>query len=145
MSSPRKVLFICVHNSARSQMAEEYLRRFGGDRFEAASAGYEPTGINPFVLEVMKEDGFDLTGKGTTSIHDLQTRGMSFNEVITVCNRAQEKECPIFSGIVFSRHSWPFPDPESFTGSREEKLSQTRELRDIIRDRVRMYVDSHGV
>ncbi|MBN2109970.1 MAG: arsenate reductase ArsC [Methanosarcinaceae archaeon] len=135
-----KVLFICVHNSGRSQIAEEYLKRIGGDRFEVESAGYRPTSLHPLVLKVMEEDGFDLSGKKTQSTWDLFKEGRLFGYVITVCDREYEEECPLFSRP-FVQLNWPYPDPESFTGTDEEKLDQARILRDSIKTRIVQFVE----
>ncbi|MGM0770862.1 MAG: arsenate reductase ArsC [Halobacteriota archaeon] len=135
-----KVLFICTHNSGRSQMAEEYLNRIAGTNYEAESAGYEPSKINPLVLEVMKEDGFDLGDKKTRDAWDLFREGKFFNYVITVCDRANEEECPLFPKP-FNQLNWPFPDPESFAGSKEEKLNKTRSLRDSIKEKIQQFVE----
>ncbi len=134
------VLFVCVHNSARSQMAEAYLRRFAGDLFDVESAGLEPGELNPYVVEVLKEDGMDISGKATQSVVDLYTQGRTYTYVITVCDRRAEEKCPIFPGPV-NRISWPFPDPSAFTGTRKEILRGTREVRDQIRAQVRDFAD----
>ncbi|WP_370574247.1 arsenate reductase ArsC [Methanomethylovorans sp.] len=135
-----KVLFICVHNSARSQIAEEYLRRIEGDRFEVESAGLKPSSINPLVVEVMKEEGFDLRRKKTQAAWDLFRQGKLYSFVITVCDRKHEEECPIFPRP-FVQMNWPFPDPETFTGTDEEKMQQMRELRDSIKERIEQFVE----
>ncbi len=134
-----KLLFVCVHNSGRSQIAEEYLKRIAGDRFEAESAGLKPAGLNPLVQKVMEEEGFDLSGKKTRSTWDLFKEGRSYNYIITVCDRAYEKECPLFPKP-YVQLNWPFPDPGSFTGTGEEKLEQTRSLRDSIKARTEQFV-----
>ena len=135
-----KVLFICVHNSGRSQIAEEYLKMIGGDRFEVESAGYKPTSLNPLVLKVMEEGGFDLSKKKTQSAWDLFKEGKHFKYVITVCDRAHEEECPLFCKP-FVQLNWPYPDPETFTGTEEEKLNQARVLRDSIKARIEQFVE----
>lgn len=137
----RRVLFVCVHNSARSQMAEEYLRRFGGDLFEVESAGLEPGTLNPYVVEVMREEGMDISGKATRAVFDVYRAGRSYSAVITVCDREAEEKCPVFPGPV-QRLSWPFEDPSSFTGSREEILARTREIRDQVRARVLEFIQA---
>lgn len=136
-----KVLFICVHNSARSQMAEEFLRQVGGDKFEVCSAGFEPTEINPLVVEVMREEGIDLSEKKTQSVFDLYKEGKIFNYVITVCKKGTDEDCPIFPGIV-RRMNLPFEDPAKLEGSQEEKLVKTREIRDSIKDKVKNFVEA---
>ncbi|SKA89499.1 protein tyrosine phosphatase [Paucidesulfovibrio gracilis DSM 16080] len=131
-----RVLFICNHNSARSQMAEALLQRFGGEEFEVESAGLEPTQINPLVVEVMQEEGIDLSEKRTQSVFDLFRAGRLYDYVITVCDDEQEKKCPVFPGVA-NRWHWPFPDPAKVTGSHEEKLAQVRAIRESIKERVR--------
>jgi len=135
-----KVLFVCVHNSARSQMAEEYLRRVGKELFEVESAGFEPTSVNPLVIAAMEEDGFDLSTKKTQAVWNLFREGKYYNYVITVCDRTHEKECPIFPKP-FVQLKWSFPDPESFFGTDSEKMEQIRALRDDIRTRIEQFVE----
>ncbi len=134
-----KVLFVCEHNSARSQMSEELLRKIGGHRFEAESAGLEPGTINPLVVEVMKEEGVDLTGKHTTDVFDLYKASKLYEYVITVCDPEVSEKCPLFPGIV-QRLNWPFPDPSRFAGDRESKLAQVRSLKDEIKKKIREFV-----
>ncbi len=131
----KKVLFVCVHNSARSQMAEAYLNRLGGDRCEVESAGIEPGTLNPLVVEVMKEDGIDISANRTKGVDDFLKAGKQFAYVITVCDEAAAERCPIFPGSGQRLH-WGFPDPSAFRGSREERLEKTREVRDQIKRRV---------
>jgi arsenate reductase len=135
-----KVLFICGHNSARSQISEAYLRQLAGEHFEVESAGFEPTSINPLVVEVMQEEGMDLSSKKTQSAFDLFKAGRLFDYVITVCDDETEKKCPVFPGIT-KRFHWPFDDPASFSGSHTEKLAKTRTVRDQIRERIQNWVD----
>ena len=94
-----KVLFVCVHNSARSQMAETFLNHLAGDKFKAESAGFEPTKINPIVVEVMKEIGFDITNNQTKSVFDFFKQGRQFDYVIAVCDAANGERCPIFPRV----------------------------------------------
>ena len=136
MSDKQRVLFICVHNSARSQMAEAYLKDFAGDRFDVESAGFEPSVINPLVVEVMKEDGYDLSKNTTQSVFDLFKQGKLYNHVITVCDESRGQQCPIFPGIT-SRLHWPYADPSAFEGSWDEKLAQTRQVRDTIKAKIK--------
>lgn len=130
-----KVLFVCIHNSARSQMAEAYLKKLGGPGFEVESAGFEPTTINPLVVDVMREEGIDLSAKGTQSVFDLFKNGRVFTHVITVCDDSQESKCPIYPGMTHRLHL-PFPDPGTLSGDRDEQLRQTRAIRDSIRQAV---------
>lgn len=117
----RKILFICVHNSARSQMAEAWLNYTCGEVFEAQSAGLEPGTINPLVIQAMREIEIGLSKKQTQAVFDVWKSGQIFQYVITVCSEAEAKGCPIFAGVTTRLH-WPFPDPSQLTGSDEEKL-----------------------
>ena len=135
MTMKQKVLFICVHNSARSQMAEAWLNHFCGEFFTAESAGLEPGTINPRVTEAMKEVGIDLTGKRTQKVFDVWKSGKIFQYVVTVCSEAEAEGCPIFPGVTTRLH-WPFPDPSKLTGTEEEQLRATRKIRDQIRSRI---------
>lgn len=139
---PVKVLFICVHNSARSQMAEAFLREMAGDRVAVESAGYEPSTINPLVVKVMAEIGIDLSKKGTQSVFSLAKRGVFFGYVITVCDRAREADCPIFPGIVKRLH-WDLENPEDFTGTEEEIMQKVRDLRDLIKTLVGGFIQEY--
>jgi arsenate reductase (thioredoxin) len=124
-----KVLFLCTHNSARSQMAEAFLRKFAGGRFDVCSAGFEPTELNPFTTRVMEEIGFDMSGHQAKPLKQFLGRTL-FTYLITVCQR-KEEECPIFPGTGI-RLDWSFEDPDAFTGNEEEKLNKFREIRDKI-------------
>ena len=135
----KKVLFICVHNSARSQMAEEYLRLLGGDQYEVESAGYSPAAINPLVVKAMMDEGVDLSHKKTQDLFDLIKQGKFFGYVITVCERAKEKECPIFPGVPM-RLYWDLENPEYFTGTEEQKLEKVKALRDKIKVLVKEFI-----
>lgn len=135
-----KVLFICVHNSARSQMAEAYLHHFAGDRLRVASAGFEPTQINQLVIETMHEDGIDLSGKKTQSVFELFKNGAMFTHVITVCDDSQESRCPVYPGLTHRLHL-PFPDPAQVTGTDEEQLQAVREIRDAIKTAIKEFAD----
>lgn len=129
----QKILFICRHNSGRSQIAEAYLQKFAGDRLDIESAGLNPAeSVNPLVIEVMKEEGIDLSKKKPQSVFGLFKAGKIYTHVITVCNDS-EGQCPLFPGIT-QRWHWPFPDPAKVTGSSEEQLSKVREIRDQIKD-----------
>ena len=137
--SKQKVLFICTHNSARSQMSEAYLRKLAGDRFEVESGGFEPTTINPLAVEAMKEEDIDISGNKTNSVFELYKEGRLYDYVITVCDDS-ENLCPIFPGITRRLH-WAFEDPVSFMGTDEEKLAGTREVRDQIRKSIQDWLD----
>jgi arsenate reductase (thioredoxin) len=131
----KKVLFICIHNSARSQMAEAFLNQICGDQFEAQSAGLEPGKLNPAVVEAMEEIGIDISSNHTKTVADMLKSGQSFAYVITVCDEASAERCPIFPGVTTRLH-WGFPDPSALQGAREEKLAVTREIRDAIKAKV---------
>jgi arsenate reductase (thioredoxin) len=137
-----KVLFICVHNSARSQMAEAFLNQLAGDEFETESAGLEPGKINPLVVEVMQEIGIDISRNQTNAVWDYFKQGRIYHYVITVCDAATEELCPIFPGIT-KRLSWPFSDPASFSGTQEEKLTKTRLVRDSIKAHIENFIETH--
>ncbi len=117
-------------------MAEAYMKKFGKDRIEAESAGFEPGKLNPLVVEVMKEDGMDISGNTSKSVFEFFKQGRLYDYVITVCDESSGQQCPIFPGIVKRRH-WSFADPSSFEGTHEEKLAQTRIVRDQIRECVK--------
>jgi len=130
-----KVLFICVHNSARSQMAEAWLNQICGDFFEAQSAGLEPGKLNPLAVEVMSEAGIDISKKKTQAVFDMFKSGQLFDYVITVCDETSAEKCPIFPGPTKRLH-WSFADPSEVTGTWDEKLAQVREIRDEIRKKI---------
>ncbi|MFP4011429.1 MAG: arsenate reductase ArsC [Spirochaetaceae bacterium] len=136
-----RVLAVCIHNSARSQMTEEYLRKLGGEAVDVESAGLEPGEINPVVVELLKEDGIDITGKKTASVYDLHAAGKSFDYVIAVCDPESAERCPIFPAEKRRLH-WPFADPSRAVGSFEEKTAYVRPIRDEIKQRVAEFVDS---
>jgi arsenate reductase (thioredoxin) len=131
----KKVLFVCIHNSARSQMAEAFLNRVCGDDFETQSAGLEPGKLNPIVVEAMQEVGIDISGNPTKAVWDFIKSGKIFSYLITVCDETSAERCPIFPGVTTRLH-WGFPDPSSFQGTHEEKLAKTREVRDTIKAKI---------
>ncbi len=134
-----KVLFVCVHNSARSQIAEAYLNSLGGDRFEAQSAGLEPGVLNPYAVKVMGEVGLDISNNKTKDVFDFVKKGAIFGYVITVCDGANAERCPIFSGVTKRLH-WSFPDPAALQGTDDEKLKGTREIRDAIKAQIEEWI-----
>jgi arsenate reductase (thioredoxin) len=136
----QKVLFICVHNSARSQMAEAFLNDICGGHFEAHSAGLEPGRLNPLAVEAMREIGIDISQKKTQSVFDVFKSGQLFAYVITVCDETSADRCPIFPGVTQRLH-WSFPDPSALSGTHEQRLSGTRKIRDQIRARIEMWCD----
>jgi len=138
-----KVLFVCVHNSARSQMAEAWLQHLGGDAFDVKSAGVEPGTLNPLAIEAMREVGIDISRNLTRSVFDVFKTGELFHYVIAVCDKTSAERCPIFPGVT-QRLEWSFPDPGAVTGSPEEKLEQTRHIRDAIHAKVEWWMREFG-
>ena len=127
-----RVLFLCTHNSARSQMAEGLLRHLAGDRFEAMSAGTEATHVRPLAIQAMEEIGVDISGQESKTLERYLQE--PFDHVITVCDDANEA-CPFFPGATDRLH-WSFEDPSKAEGSEEERLAVFRSVRDRIQDRV---------
>ena len=130
-----RILYVCVQNSARSQIAEAWTRRLCGNEVEAASAGLEPGSLNPLAVEAMREVGVDISMNRTQSVFDLFRSGKLFNYVITVCDETSAERCPIFPGFTTRLH-WSFADPGAFEGTAEEKLAKTRAVREEIRAKV---------
>jgi arsenate reductase len=121
-------------------MTEEYLRRFGGDTVEVESAGLEPGTLNPVVVELLKEDGIDISGKQPRSVFDLHAEGKRFDYVIAVCDPEAAERCPIFPAEKERLH-WPFPDPSKAEGSIEEKLAYVRPIRAEIKQKVLEFLE----
>jgi arsenate reductase len=138
-SEKYRILFVCIHNSARSQMAEAFLSKYGEGLFHADSAGIVPGTLNPNVVTVMAEKGMDLSNKPTKSVFTLLEHGRRFDAVITVCDAEAAEKCPVFPGTA-RRIAWWFEDPSSFTGAREEVLLRTRLVRDKIEVAVRTFI-----
>ena len=136
----KKVLFICVHNSARSQMAEAFLNDICGDYFDAHSAGLEPGQLNPLAIQAMREVGINISEKKTQAVFDVFKSGQFFPYVITVCDESEAAGCPIFPGVTQRLH-WSFPDPSGLTGSHEQRLEGTRNIRDAIRSQVQKWCE----
>jgi arsenate reductase len=133
-----RVLFLCTGNSARSQMAEAFLKKYGGDQFEAYSAGLEPKGIHPYTERVMEEIGVSLSGQYSKHVNEYMGK-MHFAYLITVCDAAN-KSCPtVFPGLGRRLH-WSFEDPAAFVGSEDEKLAKFREVRDRIEQRIKEWL-----
>jgi len=136
-----RVLFLCTHNSARSQMAEGLLRHLAGDRFEAHSAGTEATQVRPLAIRAMDEIGVNISGQESKTLERYLRE--PFDHVITVCDDANEA-CPFFPGAENRLH-WSFEDPSRAEGTEEERLAVFRLVRDRIRDRVQAeLVDGGG-
>jgi arsenate reductase len=144
MTKKYSVLFVCIHNSARSQMAEAFLREIGGDYFTAASAGLEAGSLNPLVVKVMNEIGLDISTQSTDDVDSVIQRGDRFNYVITVCDAANAQRCPIIPGTIQTLH-WSFEDPAVLLGDNEEKIKKVRVIREIIREQICAFVESFGI
>jgi arsenate reductase len=139
----KKVLFICVQNSARSQIAAALLNEMCGDHFEAQSAGLEPGVLNPLAVEALQERGIDISRNKTQSVFDVwKSARHIFAYVITVCSESEAQGCPIFAGVTKRLH-WSFPDPSQFTGTHEQKLAKTRELLEEIRAKIDEFCEEH--
>lgn len=136
-----KVLFICVHNSGRSQMSEAFLKHYAGDRFDAQSAGLEPGRLNPLVVEAMAEIGIDISQNKTKSVFDVWKSGELFQYVIAVCDAEAAEKCPIFPGPTKRLH-WSFHDPSKVTGTYEQKLQKVRQIRDEIASKIQDWLPS---
>jgi arsenate reductase len=136
-----KVLFVCIHNSARSQMAEAFLDHLCPESFEAHSAGVEPGTLNPMVVEAMHEAGLDISHHRTKSVDDMLHSGHVFSHVVTVCDAAGAERCPMFPGGGQRLH-WGFPDPSALTGTHDERMARVREIRDMIQRQVKEWCDS---
>jgi len=136
----KKILFVCIHNSARSQMAEAFVNQICGHAFEAFSAGIEPGKLNPVVVAAMHEVGIDISRNSTKSVMDMIKSGQLFSYVITVCDEASAERCPILPGVSTRLH-WGFPDPSALSGTPEQKLARTREIRDAIQTRIKSWCE----
>ncbi len=135
-----KVLFVCIHNSARSQMAEAFLNSIAGDKFEAESAGIEPGKLNPVVVDAMKETGIDISQNKTKSVFEFYEQGKVYDYVITVCDKEAAEKCPVFLGVTERLH-WNFQDPSALSGSHSEKIAGTRKIRDQIKQKIEDWVN----
>lgn len=135
----RTILFICEHNSARSQIAEAYLHHFAGGKLSAESAGLEPGVLNPYAVEVLREEGIDISANKTKGVFELYKQQRQYDAVITVCSPVVSARCPTFPGRV-KRLNWPFDDPSRFAGDRAEILARTRMIRDQIKEKVLSFV-----
>ncbi|MGD0203801.1 MAG: arsenate reductase ArsC [Candidatus Bathyarchaeia archaeon] len=137
-----KVIFLCTRNSARSQMAEAFLRKYAGNYFEVYSAGFEPQPIHPYTIKVMRELGYDLSDQYPKDLTQYLGK-IHFGIVITVCPKA-EKTCPTIPGVS-TRMYWPFEDPAAFQGTEEEKLAKFREVRDQINEKIKTWLKDRGI
>ena len=121
-------------------MAEAYLKKFGGEYFNVESAGLEAGTLNPVAVEVMKEDGIDISTNKTKDVFDFFKEGRQYHYVVTVCDEASAARCPVCPGI-HKKLNWSFADPSAFTGTTEEKRAATREVRDKIKSAVHRFIE----
>lgn len=133
-----RILFLCTGNSARSQMAEAFLRKYAGDRFEAHSAGLKPAGLNPFTIQAMREVGVDISDQTSKGV-DAYLGKVLFQYLITVCDDA-DKNCPTVWPGVNQRMHWSFDDPAAFQGTDGEKLAKFRQVRDLIEEKIKNWL-----
>lgn len=138
-----RVLFVCIHNAARSQMAKAFLNHLAGDKFEAESAGLTPGQLNPVVVAVMKEQGLDLSENQTNSVFDFFKAGKTYDFVVTVCEQSAAQRCPLFPGKVQRLH-WSFANPSEFAGTEAEIHDQVRIVRDQIKKAVEEFIAARG-
>jgi arsenate reductase (thioredoxin) len=139
MHTPIRVLFLCVHNSARSQMAEALLRHLAGVRFTVESAGFEPRPVLAEAVQAMKQLGLDISDAQTKAVFDLYRAGRIFDYVISVCDEATAERCPIFPGVCKRLH-WTFADPSNVDGTPAERLEFAVEVRDRIKSRIESWL-----
>lgn len=135
----QRVLFVCTHNSARSQMAEGFLRRLGGGRFEVFSAGTQPGSVHPLAVHAMAEAGVDISGQRSKSVDEFLAERFDF--VVTVCDQARES-CPVFPGAGQQLH-WSLEDPSRAGGGDEERMEAFRRVRDQIRTHIELFILEH--
>ncbi|HHH84824.1 MAG TPA: arsenate reductase ArsC [Firmicutes bacterium] len=135
----KNVLFICVHNSARSQMAAAFANHYGGESLIADSAGLEPGVLNPVVVKVMAEKGIDISHNTPKSVMDVYRTGKPFDVIITVCDPEAGQQCPLFPGELERIH-WSFPDPSILAGEESFILKETRKIRDCIEEKVKQWL-----
>jgi arsenate reductase len=136
-----KIIFLCTGNSARSQMAEAFMKKHGGDLFEAHSAGIEPKGINPYTTRVMDEIGIDISGQQSKGVRQYLGQ-INFGYVITVCDHAEEN-CPTVFLTQGKHLHWSFEDPAAFEGTEEETLVKFRQIRDQIEARIKDFLEEY--
>lgn len=139
----RNILFVCIHNSARSQMAEAFLNRLGEGKLTSESAGIKAGILNPLVVKVMAEIGYDLSQNKTKSVFDFHKRGKTYWSVVKVCDQANGERCPIFPGTV-NNFNWNLPDPSVLTGTEEAKLVELRKIRDQIKLKVEAFIHEYA-
>ena len=139
-----RILFVCIHNSARSQMAETFLNALGGEKFIAESAGIEAGKLNPIVVDAMKEVGYDISKNETNSVFDFFKEGRKYDLVVKVCDAVNGQLCPVFPGVKAELY-WNITDPSSLAGTPEEKLNEIRKIRDLIKVKVEGLIQDYKV
>ncbi|EKD28431.1 MAG: Low molecular weight phosphotyrosine protein phosphatase [uncultured bacterium] len=138
--SKEKIIFVCIHNSARSQMAEAFMKKECSDYFDVFSAGLEPGKLNPDVVQVMNEIGIDISKNQTKSINDFINEQYEFSYVVTVCDETSAERCPVFPGNSKRLH-WGFEDPSSLKGDKSEILAHTRKIRNQIEMKIKEFCE----
>jgi arsenate reductase len=137
----KKVLFVCIHNSARSQIAEALLKKYGDGLFEVESAGFEPSTINPLAIKVLQEEeNINISDNSSDSIFELFKQGKHFSFVITVCDEGNAQRCPIFPGLNYRIH-WSFEDPSLLEGSDEQKYEKIKDIYNLIKQEVLKFIE----
>jgi arsenate reductase len=137
-----RVLFICIHNSARSQIAEKFLNELGKGLFVAESAGLEAGKLNPIAVNAMKEIGYDISQHHTKSVFDFFQQGKRYDIVVKVCDALNGQRCPIFPSTKVTLN-WDLPDPSALAGTDEEKLNAIRPIRDLIKIKVEQLISDY--
>ncbi len=138
----KRIMFICIHNSARSQMCEAFVRQHAGDRFDVHSSGIEAGKLNPLVVQAMTELGVSMEGQYAKSVQEYIDRNERFDYVVTVCDETSAERCPMFPGQ-HQRMHWSFADPSAIAGTDEEKLTGIRVIRDEIHKKVKQWLLEH--
>ncbi|MCI5128023.1 MAG: arsenate reductase ArsC [Candidatus Electrothrix sp. AW3_4] len=144
MTKKYSVLFVCIHNSARSQMAEAFLRTLGGEYFSVESAGLEPGTLNPLVVVTMQEVGIDISEQKTTLVDELIRQGRQFDYVITVCDAANGQRCPVFPGTAKRLH-WSFDDPAALPGKYTEQMQEICRIREEIYKKIIFFLQERNI
>ena len=137
-----KVLFVCVHNSARSQMAETFLNDLGFGLFEAESAGLEAGTLNPYVVRAMREIGYDISKNETNDVFEFHKEGRTYQAVVKVCDQINGERCPIFPKTLINEN-WNLEDPSSIQGDDDAIMERTRKIRDLILNHVQSFIKTH--
>lgn len=136
----KKVLFICIHNSARSQIAEALLKKYGRDLFDVQSAGFEKGVLNPLAIKVLQdEEDIDISQNSVDSLFDMLKQGKNFFYVITVCDAGNAQKCPMFPGLSRKLH-WSFEDPSTFEGTDEQRYIKVKEVYQEIKKEVLSFI-----